>query len=299
MQHGWNTLTADPTLETVQPTQLQNGVTTPDRLWPWYAVTAVYLIGCGIILFDRAPEFGDFFAPADGSPGRLRLNEIGDIAAGVFAPLAFLWLFVATQLQRKELRLQRAELAETRSVLAAQQAELEKAAEESNRQTEIMRETLRSSTTKSSYDSFSYILYLICRRAYLAKEWQFVTKAVDIQLFKFHPDLYLSEGDNSTVDTFIEQLHDNISSFFNNWVGGGNAPAFGDRNTRKIIATLRFLSESLSNVVQESEFSKNDLVKLRIEGIPFAALINEIGLLLEWCDNLDPDNINDEDDPVS
>ncbi|MCP1559353.1 UNVERIFIED_ORG: hypothetical protein M2438_003447 [Methylobacterium sp. SuP10 SLI 274] len=287
--------TANPTPEKDQPVNPQNGMAAADRLWPWYVVTAIYIIGCSIILFDRATEFGDFFEPADGAPGRLRLNEIGDIAAGIFAPLAFLWLFIATQLQRKELRLQHAELAETRNVLAGQQLELEKAAEESNRQTAIMRDTLKSATTRSSYESFSYILYLICRRAYLANDWYFKTRSGSIQLLKFQPDLYLSENDNSVLDTFIEKLHKNISYFRNRHMTDEDTPVFEDRDTRKTIATLRFLSESLSNITQESEFKQNDLVRLRIEGIPFASLIDEIKFFVEWCDKFDPDIFTEEE----
>lgn len=280
--------TPDPTHETAQPTKMQDSRATSDRLWPWYAVTAVYLVGCGTILFDRAPEFGDFFSPADGSAGRLRLNEIGDIAAGIFAPLAFLWLFVATQLQRKELRLQRAELAETRSVLAAQQAELEKAAEESNRQTEIMRETLKSATTKSAYESFSYMLYLVCRRAYLAKGRAFETKKGSVFLFKFYPDLFLSENDNSILDTFIENLHENVSNFRSGLAKEENSPEFRDQDTQIVIATLRFLSGSLSDIVYGPEFKENNLVRLRVHGIPLIALIEELKMVVDWSDRSDP-----------
>ena len=42
------------------------------------------------------------------------LNEVGDFLAGVFAPLAFLWLVVSLFLQRKELQLQRIELGQAR-----------------------------------------------------------------------------------------------------------------------------------------------------------------------------------------
>lgn len=35
----------------------------------------------------------------------LKLNEIGDLLAGIFAPLAFLWLILGFFQQQKELRL--------------------------------------------------------------------------------------------------------------------------------------------------------------------------------------------------
>lgn len=45
---------------------------------------------------------------------RLTLNAFGDFLAGICAPLAFLWLFVATMVQSQELAAQRAELKLTR-----------------------------------------------------------------------------------------------------------------------------------------------------------------------------------------
>nr|WP_295470273.1 hypothetical protein [Mesorhizobium sp.] len=72
-------------------------------------------------------------------------NEWGDLLAGAFAPLAFLWLLIAVMVQAQELKLQRRELTLTRQgfeesrVLArAQGNEAKKQAEFIGRQTEIM-----------------------------------------------------------------------------------------------------------------------------------------------------------------
>ncbi|WP_421866347.1 hypothetical protein [Parvibaculum sp.] len=46
----------------------------------------------------------------------LKANEMGDFIAGVFAPLAFLWLIAAVFLQKSELIAQRKELKEARAV---------------------------------------------------------------------------------------------------------------------------------------------------------------------------------------
>ena len=48
------------------------------------------------------------------------LNELGDFLAGVFTPLAFLWLVLGYFMQHTELRLQRQELEETRNKLGEQ-----------------------------------------------------------------------------------------------------------------------------------------------------------------------------------
>jgi hypothetical protein len=57
-------------------------------------------------------------------------NEFGDFLAGVFAPLAFLWLAVAVFVQREELSLQRVELEHNRNALKLQAEELRRTVEE-------------------------------------------------------------------------------------------------------------------------------------------------------------------------
>ena len=49
-----------------------------------------------------------------------KLSELGDFLAGLFTPLAFLWLVYGYFLQSKELRLQRKELSLTRDQLGKQ-----------------------------------------------------------------------------------------------------------------------------------------------------------------------------------
>lgn len=65
-------------------------------------------------------------------------NSFGDALAGISAPLAFLWLVVATLLQSNELGLQRAELTATRQALLQQADQLRKSADQLNVQSELM-----------------------------------------------------------------------------------------------------------------------------------------------------------------
>src|SRR5690606_11361009 len=51
-------------------------------------------------------------------------NEWGDVLAGVFSPLAFLWLIYTSLSQRAELALQRAELAQNNATQDAQREEM-------------------------------------------------------------------------------------------------------------------------------------------------------------------------------
>ncbi|WP_085703882.1 hypothetical protein [Pseudomonas sp. B15(2017)] len=65
------------------------------RSLEWWApyLTALYIGGAVIIM---GAKFDDLIA--------LKLNEIGDLAAGVFGPLAFLWLILGYLQQGKELK---------------------------------------------------------------------------------------------------------------------------------------------------------------------------------------------------
>lgn len=57
---------------------------------------------------------------------KLSLNELGDLLAGAFAPLAFMWMVITILMQGKELRLQREELSMQREELANSSAQLER-----------------------------------------------------------------------------------------------------------------------------------------------------------------------------
>ncbi|ESX23717.1 hypothetical protein X767_13620 [Mesorhizobium sp. LSJC264A00] len=87
-------------------------------------VTAIYVAFIAFVLMDSGAE-GFLHITND----KLSLNTFGDFLAGVCAPLAFLWLFVATMVQSQELALQREELRLTRKEfrlnrdVAMQQAE--------------------------------------------------------------------------------------------------------------------------------------------------------------------------------
>lgn len=57
---------------------------------------------------------------------KLSLNELGDLLAGAFAPLAFMWMVITILMQGKELRLQREELGLQRQELANSSGQLER-----------------------------------------------------------------------------------------------------------------------------------------------------------------------------
>lgn len=81
--------------------------------WSGY-FTVVYL---GVITLVLAANLEDLF--------KLKLNELGDFLAGVFGPVAFLWLVLGYIQQGKELRLQARELKNSveQQVIMAESAE--------------------------------------------------------------------------------------------------------------------------------------------------------------------------------
>lgn len=112
--------------------------------WLWFGFFATFGYAIVVVVFIREYEVGFI-----DRVGRLELNAIGDFLAGVFAPLAFLWLFVATMMQSKELRLQREELAlnreemrEARGVMKDQAQAAKDQAETASLQTQAVREQI-------------------------------------------------------------------------------------------------------------------------------------------------------------
>lgn len=72
----------------------------------------------------------------------LPVNALGDFLAGLFAPLAFLWLAGTVFIQSRELRAQRAELELTRMVMTEQVGETRASRELFDAQTSILRKEL-------------------------------------------------------------------------------------------------------------------------------------------------------------
>ncbi len=68
----------------------------------------------------------------------LQANEVGDLIAGAFAPLAFVWLATAVLIQAQELRATREELALTREEYSMSRGVMEEQALEARRQAEFI-----------------------------------------------------------------------------------------------------------------------------------------------------------------
>jgi hypothetical protein len=66
-----------------------------------------------------------------------KLNSLGDLLSGIFAPVAFIWLVAAVNIQSKELSAQRVELALTRSEMEQSRAVMQKQADAADQQTKL------------------------------------------------------------------------------------------------------------------------------------------------------------------
>ena len=87
------------------------------RSWIFWLITAIYVASVVAATFCLLLEWPT------------RANEWGDVFAGVFSPLAFLWLLYAALAQRSELELQRSEIKENNETQAKQQAQMARQAD--------------------------------------------------------------------------------------------------------------------------------------------------------------------------
>ena len=92
----------------------------------------------GLITAIWVVVVGTLIVHSESSLEALRLNELGDFLAGLFAPIAFVWLVAAVWIQSAELKEQRVELALTREEMNHQRQVMTAQAEESRKQAEYI-----------------------------------------------------------------------------------------------------------------------------------------------------------------
>lgn len=120
----------------------------------WFTV-AIYLGS-----FAHNPDAG-----CVGTFSCLTANEWGDFLAGVFAPIAFLWLVATVWIQSDELREQRKELALTRkefelnrAVMIEQAEEAKKQAEYISTQTQLLSDEAHARKRQETLTSFTILV---------------------------------------------------------------------------------------------------------------------------------------------
>ncbi|MGN7958930.1 hypothetical protein [Agrobacterium radiobacter] len=163
------------------------------------AFSVIWLVGALIVAlcFDN------------GSHAPTKINEWGDFAAGVSAPIAFVWLVVAVVLQSTELREQRRELSLTRdefkhnrSVMKAQAKEAEKQAKFIEEQTKIL--GTRQANAEAE-DIFSACVALVATRLrQYTNAWSFIL------VERYDPNGPTQGSDISLKTKFYEGASDNL-----------------------------------------------------------------------------------------
>ncbi|MBY5371813.1 hypothetical protein HFO55_07785 [Rhizobium leguminosarum] len=94
------------------------------------AITVLYVGACGLLAYQNESSLLQQVED-------LGLNELGDALAGGFAPLAFLWLFIATMIQGQELH-------DSRRVMTEQADAAEKQALAATKQVDHMGEQVKA-----------------------------------------------------------------------------------------------------------------------------------------------------------
>lgn len=98
----------------------------------------------------------------------LSANELGDLLAGAFAPVAFLWLVAAVFLQKSELEAQRQELRESREVATQQVVEARRNVAFIEEQTAILEQSRKREEMAFVDASIEKILVLFVKTMWVA-----------------------------------------------------------------------------------------------------------------------------------
>ncbi len=144
-------------------------------------LTVLYFMIFGFICF----HYVDFSK-------KLSLNELGDLLAGAFAPLAFMWMVITILMQGKELRLQREELSMQRKELANSSQQLE-------RQSNVMERQLTKEQKEAQQKEIE------------GKIIDFIERLVDLGCLSSD---YKSEVFGGRINTYGFFQHYNFEHFF-------------------------------------------------------------------------------------
>lgn len=147
-------------------------------------------------------------------------NNFGDALAGIFAPLAFLWLVVATFLQKEELISQRHELEQSRKALQLQAQELNASVEQLSLQTTIMKNEHDRSVAElqsRSYESrlvrwaLGYHTLLSAMQACEVVIQLNASQSISRNFFRMSPDHLLKLLDTSRTEDMCAAILSSLS----------------------------------------------------------------------------------------
>ncbi|PVE26446.1 hypothetical protein DC522_01395 [Microvirga sp. KLBC 81] len=208
--------------------------------------TGAYLV---LVVLATALNFAGYDRWLFGFNPDIESNAVGDTLAGTFAPLAFLWFFVSTWLQRKELKESREELA--------------KQAQESANQTKIMQ-------VRAEYDEHRQRLYYLA--AYLVRDGINISLLTDTETISLidPPSIRLSE-ENGSVDAIIEVLGRSQAWALSQLSGRNVTPV---ARIPLMSAALDQIADELETLVRSERYRANPLVLARIRGTGLDQITN-------------------------
>lgn len=131
------------------------GVLKRRKLAVFWLITVIWLVVAILLGWFAHPSYS---STCEGTFRCLTASEWGDFLAGVFAPTAFLWVVATVMLQSDELRLQREEMAESRSVLTEQAIEARQQALYLGEQTRLLREEATQRAQENAYAQFTALV---------------------------------------------------------------------------------------------------------------------------------------------
>ncbi|PVE25417.1 hypothetical protein DC522_05850 [Microvirga sp. KLBC 81] len=223
-------------------------------------ITIVWFGFLVALIAFRVADYWPLFEPkpttSEATSTRLTLNEIGDFLAGSFAPLAFLWFFVSTWLQREELK-------ETRQVLADQQKELRTAAKESAEQTAIMQRQLQTAQEREVFEEHRLRLYYLAKYILSNSGLSFTYwKDGDAQAQQIINPIsnFEFEQSDEAVDFVLTRFRDTINSI-------PNIPSIAIVEiSGDFRRSLEYIYLELDHLVWSDRYASNSLVQARIRG---------------------------------
>ncbi len=226
----------------------------------------------------------------------LEANNIGDVLAGIFAPLAFIWLVVTSLAQKAQLRLQSIELSllrkehqDSRVVAKQQQLDLKEAAQQNERQADALLETLRIQIDKQNIEAFEMTLYQFAVLLHEIQNHQMIEKYKESQIiskaYPLIPRFFEKELMIQDIDRFYLRLASQIDQFRNNFLS-----IFDVKDTKivKFEDVDRFVSvyKILSNRIIELYREEIELMKSRYILFNFNSVLPSLSVMIARLENL-------------
>lgn len=225
--------------------------------WLWAAggFTLAYLAGAACIVGPiRAWSFvttGD-------------LNEVGDFLAGVFSPLALIWLVAAVLTQRQELDETREQFAASQAVIDGQMKNIAAqnltSALQYERGQDAARQTYRLNLFDKRYEIYNDLLTIhkeLESKELSVEHWKRLVTIAERSAFLFPDGVYgyIQNVSEMCVEHFI-YLDDNKSSFYVDPVKGGGPPM----EEHHVAVRNTALSQKFGLVASISEMSLKEVM---------------------------------------